>query len=225
MRWHDLLFAHWPVPVEAFRGVIPASVPINTFDGSAWLGIVPFRMSRVRPFGLPLPRDAFAYAEINVRTYVTVDGKPGVWFLSLDGAHRLAAFAARVGFGVPYRNAHVRAVAEGDGIAFESRHGTARPALFRGRYRPTSEARTARAGTFDDFVTNRLSLYAPRRGGGVQRVDVEHEPWPLQDAEAEIQLDTMAASHGISLPDVEPRLLFARRLDVVAHRPVRVDAP
>ena len=108
MRWLDLLFAHWPIEPSVLRPADPGTAPARRFAGSAWLGVVPFRMTHVRPFDLPLPGDAFAFAEVNVRTYVSSpDGTRGIWFLSLDGAHLPSATAARLGFGVPYHHARV----------------------------------------------------------------------------------------------------------------------
>ena len=218
MVWHDLLFAHWPVRVESLRDAIPRELTIDTWDGSAWLGVVPFRMTRVRPFGVPLPGERFAYAEINVRTYVSAGGRPGVWFYSLHGEDHLAAWAARLTFHLPYWFARVRAREAGDAIEFMSRHDGARTAIFRGRYRPIGPVAPAEPGSFDAFLTDRMTLFASPRAGGVVRADIEHPPWPLQPAELEVDLDTMAAAHGIVLPDVAPHLRFARRLDVVGHR-------
>ena len=117
MRWLDLLFAHWPIDPAVLRPLIPAPLALDTFDGSAWLGVVPFRMTHVRPLELPLPGRAFAFAEVNVRTYVTApDGTRGIWFLSLDGAHGPSATAARLGFGVPYHHARVTSSTDGDWI-------------------------------------------------------------------------------------------------------------
>jgi uncharacterized protein len=223
MTWHDLLFAHWPVPVSALRAMIPSGLSIDTWDGTAWLGIVPFRMTHVRPLGMPLPGGRFAYGEINVRTYVSAGGRPGVWFFSLDGHDHLAAFAARRAFHLPYRYARVRLGHAADGwIDFASRHDGERTALFRGRYRPTGPVAFAAPGSFEAFLSDRLSLYAARRGGGLLRADVEHGPWPLQSAELQTTLDTMAASHGIAIPDMPPHLLFARRLRVIGRRAVRI---
>src|SRR5262245_20685303 len=95
MHWHDLLFAHWPVKVESLRPLVPSELAIDTFDGQAWLGVVPFRMTAVRPRICPSLPGLSAFLELNVRTYVTAEGKPGVWFFSLDAASRLAVRAAR----------------------------------------------------------------------------------------------------------------------------------
>src|SRR5262245_4554326 len=105
MSWHDLLFAHWPVPVAAMRALVPAPLEVDTFDGAAWIGVVPFRMTRVGPLWLPPIPGVSSFAELNVRTYVTRDDKPGVWFFSLDAANPLAVRTARRFFHLPYFHA------------------------------------------------------------------------------------------------------------------------
>jgi uncharacterized protein len=222
MEWRDLLFAHWPVPAAALRPLIPPSLDVDTFDGTAWLGIVPFRMTRVRPLGVPLPRAAFAFAEINVRTYVIHDGVPGVWFFSLDGRSRSGAFAASLAFGLPYRYAPVSLEHEPDGtIRFASRYPSRPvPGAFEASYRGTGPLVAALPGTLEDFLTNRLSLYA-QRGDRLLRGDVDHEPWALGPAEAEIRVNSMAPSHGIALPDTPPLLHLAGDLGVVSRWPVQ----
>ena len=107
MRWLDLLFAHWPVPLDVLRPLIPAGLELDTFDGQAWLGVVPFRMEDVGPRFLPAPPGPGAFPELNVRTYVTRRGRGGVWFLSLDAASRLAVEGARAAFHLPYVHARM----------------------------------------------------------------------------------------------------------------------
>jgi uncharacterized protein YqjF (DUF2071 family) len=219
MRWLDLLFAHWPVDPGVLRPMIPSGLELETFDGSAWLGVVPFRMTHVRPLGLPLPGQAFSFAETNVRTYATgPDGTRGIWFLSLDGAQLAGATAARVGFGVPYHHARVSSALDGDWIVHASRCTAAAPAELRIRYRPTGGVRHAAPGSLEAFLTDRRALFAVQRGH-LTATDVEHAPWPLQDAEAEIERNTMTAPFGIALPSTPPVLQFARGLQTVAHRP------
>src|SRR3954471_3105776 len=107
MRWVDLLFAHWPMPVEALRPLVPPMLEIETFDRTAWLGIVPFRMEDVAPRFLPAPPVAGRFPELNVRTYVRHRGRRGVWLLSVDAANRLAVEGARLGFHLPYMHARM----------------------------------------------------------------------------------------------------------------------
>ncbi|HMQ30533.1 MAG TPA: DUF2071 domain-containing protein [Chloroflexaceae bacterium] len=217
MQWHDLLFAHWPVDPAALRPHIAPPLELQTFDGRAWLAVVPFRMAGTRPRFLPATPLAGAFPELNVRTYVTAGGKPGVWFFSLDAASRLAVEAARLAFHLPYVHATMRCDPAGDGVRYASRRrpGDPRPAAFAGGYRPTGPAYTAAAGSLEHWLTERYCLYAANRRGRVWRGEVDHGPWPLQPAEAEIAHNSMAAPLGLRL-DGAPLLHFARRIDVVA---------
>jgi uncharacterized protein YqjF (DUF2071 family) len=219
MTWHDLLFAHWPVPAAALRSFVPPRLEIETFDSMAWIGVVPFRMTRVRPLGLWLPGDAFAIAEVNLRTYVRAGGETGVWFFSLDGSDAAAAFTARSVFGIEYRHAAVELTADRGEIHFSSDRRRPVPAMFAARYRPIGAQRRAAPGSLEEFLTNRLSLFGVGRSGAPNRARIEHRPWPLQEAEAEIQVNTLASSLGIQLPDEPPLLHFASRLEVVGRWP------
>ncbi len=100
--WHDLLFAHWPFEASAVRPLLPASLPLDTFEGRAWIGVVPFRVGGLRVRALPALPFVSAFPELNVRTYVTLDGQPGVFFFSLDAGSRLAVEAARLAYHLPY---------------------------------------------------------------------------------------------------------------------------
>ena len=222
MTWRDLLFAHWPVPPETLQPLIPPGLTLDTFDGHAWLGVVPFQMTRVRPLGIPLPGDAFTFAEVNLRTYArAADGTPGVWFLSLDGAHRAGAAVARIVFGTPYHDANATIRHEGDRIVFAgARRGSRTTATFRGSYRPNGPVHFAEPGSLESFLTNRLTLYSMLRGT-LTRGDIGHGPWPLQPAEAEIDECTLAEASGLALPPMPPILHFAANLDVEAYRPTR----
>jgi uncharacterized protein len=126
--WHDLLSAHWPVTAAALRPHIPARLAIDTFDGQAWLGVVPFRMSGVRLRGTPAVPWLSAFPELNVRTYVLADAKPGVWFFSLDAGNAIAAAIAREWFHLPYLRGVIAytpwmALGESSGEKSITRHG------------------------------------------------------------------------------------------------------
>lgn len=229
--WHDLLFAHWPVPASALAPLLPAGLQPECFQGRAWLGIVPFRMSGVRLRGMPALPWLSAFPELNVRSYVTRPDRagvprPGVWFFSLDAARWLAVAAARRWFGLPYFHAAMRCAAEGETIAYRSRRAGAAGAAeaeFIGRYGPVGAVRHAQAGSLEHFLTERYCLYALDRRGRLCRAAVRHEPWPLQPAQAQIERNTMATPLGLRLPPVAPLLHFARRLDVVVCSPQPLD--
>lgn len=214
--WEDLLFLHWPVPAIALRPLIPPALAIEEREGSAWLGIVPFRL-RIRLRGLPaLPRIGI-FPEINVRTYVTAEGRPGVWFFSLDASSRLAVAAARRLFHLPYRRSRfdLEPPRDPEGwIGFRSERVEApSPAVFAGKYRPRGPARPAEPGSLDHFLTERYRLYAADPAGAIRSADVHHAPWPLAPAEVEIAECTIAEPLGIPLV-AAPRALFTRRLEV-----------
>ncbi len=223
--WHDLLFAHWPVKPADLRRHLPPGLELDLFDGAAWIGVVPFRMTGIRPRGLPPVPGISSFVEINVRTYVTARGRGGVWFFSLDASNEIAVEAARGWFHLPYFNAVMECRRRGDEIAYASRrtHRGAAKAEFRGRYRPTSTASRTRPGTLEHWLTERYSLFATYRGALV-RADVSHDPWPLQAAHADIELNTMADAVA-PLPSTAPLLHFAKRLDVTVTAPQRLIAP
>ena len=219
MTWRDLLFAHWPVDPGPLQRVMPPGLTLDTFDGRAWVGVVPFVMD-IRPrFAPALPRLSH-FPELNVRTYVTAGGRPGVWFFSLDAASRVAVRIARATFGLPYFDAAIRASAEDGRVHYESRrvHRGAPAAEFDATYGPVGDARPATPGTLEHFLTERYCLYAQRRGR-LLRGEVHHAPWPLQPAACDLRRCDMARLLPLQLPDTPPLLHFARRIDVVAWRP------
>ena len=218
MQWHDLLFMHWPLPAAVLRPYIPSALVLETFDGAAWLGIVPFRMAGTRPrFVPPLPWVS-AFPELNVRTYVTAEGKPGVWFFSLDASNPLAVRGARALFHLPYYDAIMQVEHDGSVVRYTSTrtHRRAPGATFAGRYRPSGPVLYAAADSLDYWLTERYCLYAADRRGRVWRGNIHHARWPLQPAEADIECNTMADQLQLRLPSGAPLLHFARRLDVVA---------
>lgn len=217
MQWYDLLFMHWPLPAEALRPYIPTALELQTFDGAAWLGVVPFRMAGVRPRGTPPLPGLSAFAELNVRTYVTAGGKPGVWFFSLDAASPPAVEAARMFYHLPYFHARMRCQSTGDGVHYTSvrTHNGAAPATFGAVYRPIGAEYSAAAGSLEHWLTERYCLYAANRRGRVWRGEIDHRQWPLQPAAAEVRHNTMAARLGLHLAG-PPLLHFARRLAVQA---------
>ncbi len=215
--WHDLLFAHWPFPADELRAVVPAALPLDTYAGQAWLGVVPFWMSAVRPRRLPPLPWLSRFPELNVRTYVTVGGKPGVFFFSLDAGNPLAVAVARSWYHLPYYRARMSSRWQDDAVHYLSEriHRGAPPATFRGRYCPTGAAVAAEPGSLAYWLTARYCLYTVDRRQRVYRREIDHVAWPLRPAEAAIDANTMAAPLGLRLPDVAPLLHFARRLEVV----------
>jgi uncharacterized protein YqjF (DUF2071 family) len=218
--WHDLLFAHWPVPPAVVRPKVPPGLQLDLYNGRAWLGIVPFRMTNVAPRGIPAVPGISAFPELNVRTYVRAGDKPGVFFFSLDAGSALAARAARTVLNLPYFSAAMTVKKAGETIEYESaRRSRRRPAVFAAKYARRGSAYYADPGSLAYFLTERYCLYNVDRRGRPYRLDIHHPPWPLQPAEAEITRNSMAEAAGIPLPDIPPVLHFAKRQDMVAWLP------
>jgi uncharacterized protein YqjF (DUF2071 family) len=211
--WHDLLFAHRPLPVEKMRPLVPAQLTLDAFEGQCWVGVVPFHMSGIRGRGLPPLPGLSRFPELNARTYVTHGGKPGVYFFSLDAANLSAVWAARTFYHLPYFRAAMYSKELGGNIHYYSRRLRG-AAEFRGRYRPTTKMRRREIGSIEHWLTERYCLYTTHRGQ-VYRGEIHHQPWPLQDAEAEFETNTVAAAAGFPLPNTAPLLHFARRLEVL----------
>ena len=144
--WHDLLFAHWAVDVEALRARVPLALDLDLWDERAWLGIVPFRMTNVAPRGIPAVPGLSAFPELNVRTYVRVGDKPGVFFFSLDAATATAVYGARLLFGLPYYTAAMDVREQDGNIHYRSRRTSwsSHRADLVVRYRPAPFTRRGR---------------------------------------------------------------------------------
>jgi uncharacterized protein len=222
--WHDLLFAHWPVPLTTLRPQIPASLEIDTFDGAAWLAVVPFRMSGVRLRGTPSIPWLSSFPEVNVRTYVKRDGQPGVWFFSLDAANPIAVEIARRWFHLPYFRAAMQIQKRGDWFEYNSvcNHRDAPLGELSVKYRPIEPVQFSVRGTLEHFLTERYCLYTTNASGRLIRGEIHHAPWPLQLAEAQFKKNTMSESHGIILPGTRPLLHFASCQDVIVWSPQTV---
>jgi uncharacterized protein len=214
---HELLFAHWPVAPDVLRPLIPPLLPLDTFDGQCWVGIVPFHMSNVHPRGLPSVQGLSQFPELNVRTYVTLNDRPGVYFFSLDAANPIAVAIARAIFHLPYFTAHMSSQRSGDTIHYRSHrvHRRTPSADFSATYRPIAPVVYAQPGMIEHWLTERYYLYTTVGGNRVYRGDIHHGRWPLQIAELEVMQDTMALSHGISLPDTAPLLHYSEVQEVL----------
>ena len=213
--WDDLLFAHWRVDADAVRALLPAGLELDLHDGDAWLGVTPFVLTGLRPRGLPPFPFVSSFPELNTRTYVTLDGKPGIWFFSLDAANDLAVEAARRGWGLPYFRARMRATWRDGWVAYESRRSDTRgpAASFRAQYRPVGAVGEPANGMLEHFLTERYCLYA-LDGDELKRAEIHHRPWSLQPAEASIEENRMPPP-GVELADEDPLLHYSARQDVV----------
>ncbi|HEX9038091.1 MAG TPA: DUF2071 domain-containing protein [Ktedonobacterales bacterium] len=218
--WSDLLFAHWPIPAREMAARLPPGLTLDTWAGEAWLGIVPFHMPTLHIHNTPDIPPFTRLTELNVRTYVTAGGKPGVYFFSLDADNPVTVQVARSWYHLPYLNARFTCdFASSDGSVRYTMRRTdrrARPAVFDADYRPVGPPQPAAPGSIADWLTARFALYVAGPRGEILRGEVTHAPWPLAPAGADIRANTLAASHGFILPGVPPLLHFSRRLDVLA---------
>lgn len=209
--WDVLLFAHWPLPPDTLRPHVPPQLELDTLDGSAWLGITPFRLTGLQLVATPAVPRVSTFPELNVRTYVTLERKPGIWFFSLDAASEGAVAVARRFYRLPYVPATMRVRRAGEDVCFESERAGG-DAAFRATYRPTGPVSPARPGTLEHFLAERYCLYTVDEKT-VYRSVIHHPPWPLQPATAEIALNTMPPP-GVELRG-DPLLHFSARQDVL----------
>ena len=209
--WEDLLFAHWKVDAEALRKLVPAGLSVDEHGGSAWLGVTPFEITGFRLRGmLPLPLVS-RFPEINVRTYVTAEDKPGIWFFSLDTSSQLAVEAARRAYKLPYFHARISLERRGRRIEYASARRES-DRFFEASYAPAGEAAEPEPGSLEHFLTERYCLYAADESG-LHRAEIHHGPWRIGPAEASIEESTMAPD-GLE-PQGQPLLHLAERQDVV----------
>ncbi len=207
--WHDLTFLHWPVPVAALRPLVPAELEIDTFEGSAYIALVPFTMTRVRPAWAPPLPGITNFHETNVRTYVHHAGRdPGVWFFSLDAASLLATYAARILWHLPYHHARMTLEKSGGEVRYvsERKRPPPTPASCRVTVRPRGDPAAARLGTLEHFLAERYLLYAATPGGALRRGAVHHAPYPLQPADVLECEESCIAAAGILRPPGPPPL-------------------
>lgn len=229
MCWENLAFFHWPLDPARVQPLLPPRLRLDTYDGRAWLGITPFRMSAVRPRWLPSVPGLSEFPELNVRTYAIADGIPGIWFFSLEAMQVVAVRLARAWVNLPYHDADISMTASGDEIHWHStrRRGLLRadrlpgqpPAEFAAHYRPVGPVYRSRPGDLEHWLTERYCLYTVTRSGRLLRQAIDHEPWPLQPAQGQIDVNTMPQVNGLPPLTDPPLVHFAKRLDVWGHLP------
>jgi uncharacterized protein YqjF (DUF2071 family) len=212
-RWRDILFLHWPIPVDALRPLVPAPLTIDTFDGTAYIGLVPFRMLGVRP-GWAHERVAFRFLETNVRTYVHLNGDPGVYFFSLEAASSIAVAVARLQFGLPYYWAHMRLRRSEGRLTYQTRRtigGHPRSAV---TFTPGDRLGVSRPGTLEHFLIERYVLHV-ERGGRLWRGQVHHAPYVVRSATVQALRDELIGAAGLPQPSGPPALVhYVRGVDV-----------
>ena len=214
-NWGKLLFMHWRIDAKLLRPLIPAQLEIDTFDGSAWIGVVPFTMWGIRASFLPAIPGTSAFHELNVRTYVHHRGVPSVWFLSLDAANRLAVWGARTFYHLPYFNAQMSLAQTGNTISYSSVRKDRRgePAELQAIWTIGETLPAALPGSLDFFLTERYCLDS-ENNGKLYRARIHHQPWPLRKAELNSLDSTMIESHGLTIFDGDPLLHYCEELSV-----------
>ena len=214
-NWGSLLFMHWPISASELRSLIPHQLSIDEFDGTAWIAVVPFTMWGIRPVGLPPVPGLSAFHELNVRTYVTYQGVPGVWFFSLDANSKLAVWGARRFYSLPYRFAQMTLNRTGKTIHYsstrlETEFGNAD---FKASWTIGTDLPVSQSGSLTHFLTERYCLYSIRNER-VCRCRIYHNPWPLKTARLNSYSSTMIETLGLGSPAVEPILHHAEKLHV-----------
>jgi uncharacterized protein YqjF (DUF2071 family) len=213
-KWRDLLFLHWPVPIEALRPLIPAPLSIDTYDGVAYVGLVPFWMVGVRPHWSP-EQVAFRFLETNVRTYTHIDGRdPGVFFFSLEAASAIAVAVARAQFGLPYFWAKMGIRRDGPTIEYRSRRLLGGNPRTWARFQPGEYLGSSAPGTLEHFLIERYYLHVVR-DGRLYRGQVHHTAYPVQRARLLGLHDELIGAAGLPQPTTPPALVhYVKGVDV-----------
>lgn len=216
MGWRHLLFENWPVDPDVLDAHVPDALTVDEHDGTGWLSVIPFTNVAVRPRGLPR-RLGVRLPELNLRTYVTRDGEPAVYFFNLDAQGVLAVLGARVFHHLPYYYARISLDRRDDRVRFSSRrrHPGARPARYAASYRPSGEPFRPTEDPLAEFVAERYRFYAEAADGTLRHTDVDHGPWTLYPADASVEENTLFAANGFARPDAEPTRYYSPGVDVV----------
>lgn len=215
----DVLFAHWPLDPATVEPHVPDTLDVETFDGSAWVSVLALENRGFGPGSMRLPRPLEqGTPQLNCRTYVTRDGRPGVYFFSLDTGEWLPATVGRRAFGIPFHRARMRMTRRGDEVTFRSRRAGDPPAVFRARYRPTGETYRAEPDTIEAFCIEHFRYFLPagedrrvgaRADGSVRVGELDREPWTLRPVDAGIRENTLFEAAGLPAPTTDPVVQYS----------------
>lgn len=213
--WKNVLFLHWPIPLEKLRPHIPTSLQIDTYKGTAWLGIILFVLEGIYPFGLSSISLTPKFPEINVRTYVTYNGKPGIYFLSIDVDNWASLKIAKHWYHLPYHSAHISFQKEGESFHCHSvrRENRNDPLSFHCKYASVSDVYAPKEGTLDHWLTERYCFYSSNNGVSIYCGEIHHQPWPLQKAKIELVNHTLFTPFHFDLPEEKPVIHFSPGVD------------
>jgi uncharacterized protein len=223
--WHDLLFVHWRVPADDVQRLLPDGLSVDTWQGDAWVGLIAFHMSGVRPRWFPAIPYVSRFPETNIRTYVRYsDHEPGIWFFSLDAARLPAVLAARAGWQLPYHWSRMRAGRHGELVSYASRRllerskasveitAEVQPLLTDGQ--PNWLGKPAVSGSLDEFLVERYVFYNRDRRGNLQQGRVRHRPYPLLDARLTSIDESLLAVNQLHVSAPPEHVVFSPGLDV-----------
>ncbi|WP_276298782.1 YqjF family protein [Halorussus lipolyticus] len=221
LTWRDGLFAHWPVEASRVQSLVPDELDVDTRRGSAWVSALPSLVAASRPWLLPEPA-GLDFPQVNLRTYVRHETRPGVYFLSLDAGTSLGVRVARALWGLPYHHAEIDFETDGEWRRFESNrlHTDDSPARFAATYRPTGRPSHAECDSLSAFLAERYRLYLVR-DGTVWCSRVEHDPWRLCPAEATVHADGLLESVGLPASSADPMVRYAPMAKFTVRTPFR----
>lgn len=221
MTWRDGLFAHWPTDPSRVRSVLPDELEVDSREGTAWVSALASVAAANRPWFLPRTVGT-TFPQVNLRTYVRHEGRPGVYFLSLDIPSAIGVRLARSLYGLPYHRADIDFETDGETRRFEARrsHAERPPSRFAAEYTPTGHPTRTEPGSLHEFLAERYRTYAARNGT-VWCARVEHAPWRLCPAEARVHADSLFEAAGLSAPDSDPAVRFAPGTEMTVRTPFR----
>lgn len=221
--WRQLAFIHWHVPADDLRRLVPLQLDLDEFDGSGWVGLTPFRLTRLRPRYMPPLPGVSEFLEMNLRTYVRHRGRPGIFFFTLEAASRLAVAAARATYRLPYHHARMSIREDGEWTHYRSKRPAPGASEFVGSYRPVGPSFEAAPGSLEHFLVERYALFTVLRNGRVIRGDIHHAPWRLQSAEVKVERNTLLSEYGIRPPEQRPLVHYSARQDTYVWPPMLDD--
>jgi uncharacterized protein YqjF (DUF2071 family) len=226
--WRDCLFVHWPVDAAALDNAIPDSLALDTYDGQTWISVLVSAIENARLPGTPRAL-GMTFPQVNFRTYVRLGDATGVYFLSLDTASRLATRVARRLYHLPYFYAAITVETDETNLTSETRethrvrsrrlHPETLPVEFEATYRPTTTPVVPESGSLDHFLAERYRLFVPQAG---MTARVEHDPWTLHPAEADVRAGSLFDAAGLPMPDAEPRVRYCPKMEFHVHTPKRL---
>ncbi|MFC4550658.1 MULTISPECIES: YqjF family protein [Halorussus] len=231
MGWRHVLFANWSMDPSIVAPHVPDAVTLDTYDGRAWLSVLPFVNVDVRPYWLPAG-NGVRVPEVNLRTYVTVEGRPAIYFFNLDAGDPFTVLGARLTHFLPYYFAEMDVDAEtdndgadGDQVRFESRrrHPGDRPAHFAATYGPDGERFLAERGSLAAFLTERHRLYTESPDGTLRYADAHHRRWPLHPAAVSVEENTLFRANAFETPDADPVCYYSPGVETVVSRNRRAE--